>query len=453
MKKVLLTLAAALFVLVAAAQSENAIIIDSKSFRPIQTDALTGVNIDPIQLDSSRRPCARIKVRINRMSKEDINGIEVKIITNNQLTKCRTAEYDNGLIVEMTAKPETRFYFYHPRLGYSNEVSVNLESNKEYRLDAYQNQQLSISVVSDVAGADVYLDELYRGQITADKSFVIHDVAPGEHKLRIEYADKRSEQAIYVNSNKLYFVLNVLDGHTVQQPTAGPQKDDNQKAVPVKREVAVKKGLEQSVDMGYRLTISSGDNDDALSSLVLSYIIGYRTKSNLFIGGGVGIDFTNNADSYSSVNYVEQDDYGNNYYWTYKFDYDGNLQGQQSVPITKLRFPIFAHIKYNITKGNWHPFVSLSAGGLIGGFNEVSVSQYPDRSFTSGSTTVEYYTHGVFAEPMVGVNFRMTNKCSVNLQIGGIFQTLPNLCDTGAPYLEVKKVINCGFSFKLGITF
>jgi hypothetical protein len=185
MKKVLLTLVAALFVLVAAAQSENAIIIDSKSFRPIQTDALTGVNIDPIQLDSSRRPCARIKVRINRMSKEDINGIEVKIITNNQLTKCRTAEYDNGLIVEMTAKPETRFYFYHPRLGYSNEVSVNLESNKEYRLDAYQNQQLSISVVSDVAGADVYLDELYRGQTTADKSFVIHDVAPGEHTVAI----------------------------------------------------------------------------------------------------------------------------------------------------------------------------------------------------------------------------------------------------------------------------
>lgn len=451
MKKVLLTLVAALFVLVAAAQSENAIIIDGKSFRPIQTDALTGVNIDPIQLDSSRRPCARIKVRINRMSKEDINGIEVKIITNNQLTKCRTAEYDNGLIVEMTAKPETRFYFYHPRLGYSNEVSVNLESNKEYRLDAYQNQQLSISVVSDVAGADVYLDELYRGQTTADKSFVIHNVTPGEHKLRIEYADKRSEQAIYVNSNKLYFVLNVLDGHTVQQPTAGYQKDNNQKATPKKKAIPIKKGLEQSVDMGYRLTISSGDNDGALSSLVLSYIIGYRMKSNLFIGGGVGIDFTNNAGSYSSASYVEQDDYGNNYYWIYLYDYNHNWIGQQSVPITKLRFPIFAHLKYNITKGNWQPFISLSAGGLIGGFNEVFVSQYPDRS--AGTTNVEYYTHGVFAEPMVGVDFRMTNKCSINLQVGGIFQTLPNLCDTGAPYPEIKKVINCGFSLKLGFTF
>lgn len=450
MKKVLLTLVAALFVLVAAAQSENAIIIDGKSFRPIQTDALTGVNIDPIQLDSSRRPCARIKVRINRMSKEDINGIEVKIITNNQLTKCRTAEYDNGLIVEMTAKPETRFYFYHPRLGYSNEVSVNLESNKEYRLDAYQNQQLSISVVSDVAGADVYLDELYRGQTTADKSFVIHDVTPGEHKLRIEYADKRSEQAIYVNSNKLYFVLNVLDGHTVQQPTAGYQKDNNQKATPIKKAITIKKGLEQSVDLGYRLTISSGDNDGALSSFVLSYIIGYRTKSNLFIGGGVGIDFSNNAGSYSSASYVEQDDYGNNYYWIYLYDYNHNWIGQQSVPITKLRFPIFAHLKYNITKGKWQPFISLSAGGLIGGFNEVFVSQYPDRSSV---TNVEYYTHGVFAEPMVGVDFRMTNKCSVNLQIGGIFQTLPNLCDTGAPYPEIKKVINCGFSLKLGFTF
>ena len=74
---------------VAVAQSENSIIIDQNSFRPLQSDELTGFNIDPIGVDSSRRPCARIKMKIKKMSREDIDKLDVKIITNNQLTKCK----------------------------------------------------------------------------------------------------------------------------------------------------------------------------------------------------------------------------------------------------------------------------------------------------------------------------------------------------------------------------
>ena len=117
MKK-LLSIFVALFVFaVATAQEEHSIIIDQSSFRAIQSDALTGVAIDPIGKDSSRRPCARLKVKINRMTRTEIDGIEVKIHTNNELIKCKTAEYDNGLILEMTALPVTRFYFYHPEFG------------------------------------------------------------------------------------------------------------------------------------------------------------------------------------------------------------------------------------------------------------------------------------------------------------------------------------------------
>ena len=155
MKRLLLLLTAIFSILTAAAQSENSIIIDQNSLRAVQSDALTGVNIDSIGEDSSRRPCARIKVRINRMTREEIDQIELKIVTNNELRKCKTAEYDNGLIIEMTAKSATRFYFNHPEFGESNEVTLNLEPNKEYYMEASLNQTYSIVVNSNVEGADV----------------------------------------------------------------------------------------------------------------------------------------------------------------------------------------------------------------------------------------------------------------------------------------------------------
>lgn len=219
--KHLLTLLIAVFISFAAvAQSEKSIVIEQSSFRAVQSDALTGVNIDPIGEDSSRRPCARIKVRINRMTKEDINAIEVRIATNNELRKCKTAEYDNGLIIEMTAKPNSRFYVYHPRLGCSNEVNVNLESNKEYRIDAYLNQLLSITVMSDAVGADVYIDDMYRGQIGANSTLVVHGISANKHFLVLQYADKKIEQDINVNSENFVFVSNLKSSQ--QQPIQLP---------------------------------------------------------------------------------------------------------------------------------------------------------------------------------------------------------------------------------------
>jgi hypothetical protein len=163
---------------------ENSIIIDQKSFRPVQSDALTGVAVDAIDKDSSRRPCARIKVKVNRMSKEDINKLEVKIITNNQLTKCKTSDYENGLILEMTAKPETRFYFSHPEFGQSNEVMLNLEENKEYYMEASLNQTYSIVINSNVPDAEIYLDGEFKGRTDANNSFTVKNVLIGAHGLK-----------------------------------------------------------------------------------------------------------------------------------------------------------------------------------------------------------------------------------------------------------------------------
>ena len=205
MKKLLTLLFAIFAIVTASAQSEKSIIIDQNSFCAVQSDALTGVNIDPIGMDSSRRSCARIKVKINRMTHEEINQIEVKIVTNNELRKCKTADYDNGLIIEMTAKPSTRFYFNHPDFGESNEVMLNLDPSKEYYMEASLNQTYSIFVNSNVAGADVYIDNIYKGRTGDNYNLTVSEVLVGPHTLRVEYGNIKQEQSIDVNKNSIAF--------------------------------------------------------------------------------------------------------------------------------------------------------------------------------------------------------------------------------------------------------
>ena len=214
MKRLLTILVALLTSFSAFAQAEKSIIIEQKSFRPVQTDALTGVNIDPIGLDYSKRPCARLKVKINRMTKAEIDGIEVKPITNNAVMKCKTAEYDNGLIIEMTAKPQTRFYFHHNEFGDSNEVIFDLEADKEYYLEAYLNQLYSIVVMSNVSGAEVYIDDVMRGRTDKDNQCSIKDVLPGKHTLKIQQGGLMAQSAIEVHGGKFFFKLDLATNKT-----------------------------------------------------------------------------------------------------------------------------------------------------------------------------------------------------------------------------------------------
>jgi hypothetical protein len=208
MKRALAILTLLFVVFAATAQSENSIIIDQNSFRPVQSDVLTGANVDPISVDSSRRPCARIKVKINRMTPEDINKIDVKIITNNQLTKCKTADYENGLILELTAKTATRFYFNHPEFGQSNEVILNLDPNKEYYMEASLNQLYSIVVNSNVEDAEVYVDNVYKGKTNSSFRCTIKNVLIGSHTLKLVYDGAIREQDIDVNSEQISFGQN-----------------------------------------------------------------------------------------------------------------------------------------------------------------------------------------------------------------------------------------------------
>ena len=277
MKRFFSLCVALLLACAAFAQAEKSIIIDASMFRPVQTDALTGVNIDPIGLDYSKRPCARLKIKINRMTVEEIHGIEVKVATNNAVMKCQTAQYDTGLIVEMTAKPNTRFYFHHNEFGDSNEVCLNLEPNKEYYLEAYLNQQYPITVAANVAGADVYLDGVYKGQTDANYVLTVKDVIPGEHTLRVELGGIKQEQKIVVSASSVFF------RQTINTQATKPQfvvfSVEPQSAV-----VTIEGKHHPAQDGFVQLVLQNGNYNYSVSA------VGYHTQSGTFAVAGAKVE-------------------------------------------------------------------------------------------------------------------------------------------------------------------
>ena len=222
MKRLLTLFIAIVVTLTAAAQGaiKQSIILDASTFRPVQTDALTGVNIDPIGVDRSRRPCARIKIFFHQMTREQMQQLEAEIPSGViECTKCKVAEGNTVLILEMTARDNTKFYLKHPKFGTSNEVAFNLEGNKEYQMEATLNKQLTINIASNVAGASVYLNNEFRGTTQAPNNIcTIADLFQGKYTLRLEYGDRKSEQSIEViDGSSIYFRLDIDETAPVYQ--------------------------------------------------------------------------------------------------------------------------------------------------------------------------------------------------------------------------------------------
>ena len=205
-----LTLLLSLLPLTLFAQTQHSINIDEMSFAPVQTDAISGVAIDKIGKDHSQRECARIKMRINRMTAAEIGEISVRPRGGNvEVMKCVVAGEGNGLIIELTAKEPTRFYITHPKYGDSNEVSLNLEGNREYRINAELNTSYPIFVSSNITGADVYVDNLYMGRTDDTKTLTIKDIQPGSHILRLLHGSSSSEREIIVSDDNLAFYIEI----------------------------------------------------------------------------------------------------------------------------------------------------------------------------------------------------------------------------------------------------
>ena len=209
MKKLLIFFLCLVAPLFAMAQMQRSLEIDAQSFAPVQQGALSGVAIDKISPDPSKRPCARIKMHINRMKREEI--AELKVITTGgiAITKREVASEGNGLIIELTAKPETRFYLHHDKYGDSNEVNLALEGNKEYRLNAELSVQQSIIINGGVAGAEIYLDGEYKGLTNSAAELTMEGITMGSHKVRVVHGSAVKESDIEVTTTSIHFRVEV----------------------------------------------------------------------------------------------------------------------------------------------------------------------------------------------------------------------------------------------------
>ena len=201
-----------------SAQAGSVLTLDGGSFRLEQTNALGGVNIDPIGKDRSNRACFRLKLHLDRMTPEDIRQVEVKVLGGNVvLMKREVASGGNGLILEMTARPETRFYIKHPSLGESNAVTISPEADKVYLMDGWADQKLTVVVSCAKAGADVWLDGVYRGKTGADMTLSVKDVMAGHHTVKVQSGEDTAEQQIEVTSDKVYFNIELKSAAHLQQ--------------------------------------------------------------------------------------------------------------------------------------------------------------------------------------------------------------------------------------------
>ena len=210
MKRLLTLFVVLLAFLAATAQVEHSIILDQSTFRPVQDDPLSGVNIDPIAKDASRNACARVKIKFANMSRAEVDALAVKFLSNTDLVRQYVAEYfDNVLILEMTAKPNTRFYVVSPDFGESNEVCLNLEGNKVYQMMARLNQLYSIVVSSNMPDVEVYLDDCYQGNTDKNNQLSIHDVIPGSHRLKLKIGNDVAEQNIVVHRGSIAFKVDI----------------------------------------------------------------------------------------------------------------------------------------------------------------------------------------------------------------------------------------------------
>ena len=215
---IILALFACALSISASAQGGSSLTLDGSSFRLEQTDALGGVNIDPIGKDRSNRACFRLKISLNRMTPEDIAKVSVVPVGGNiVLMRSEVAASQNGIIVEMTARPEVRLYIKHPTLGQSNVVTINPEGNKVYLLSGWADQRLSIVVFCAKSGAEVWLDGTYRGNIGSDNVLNITDVTTGPHTLKVKSADDMSEQQINVVPGKISFNVELKSAALLQQ--------------------------------------------------------------------------------------------------------------------------------------------------------------------------------------------------------------------------------------------
>ena len=124
MKNILILFIALLsFVAVSAQTQGHSIVIDESSLSPVQTDALSGVAIDKIGKDTSKRPCARIKLHVNRMTRTEIEQLDVRPVGGSVVKMKQVVNYDgNGRKIYVPQQSAEAYKNAYGWRGYSDAI-------------------------------------------------------------------------------------------------------------------------------------------------------------------------------------------------------------------------------------------------------------------------------------------------------------------------------------------
>lgn len=174
------------------------------------------------------------------------------------------------------------------------------------------------------------------------------------------------------------------------------------------------KGYMSVVNLSY--TLKTG-----FDYLGADYIGGYRFNNKFFLGMGVGYRM-----ACSPSDFVID-----------------KINTGASLPGNTYEIPLFAHFRYNFLNGRCSPFVGLSIGTNISAPATIQLKLYD----------VKYSTIGAFANPQVGLNYRMTPKSSIYLAVGFNAYTMSKCIDNTGYSATLKHSLYYSADFHIGVTF
>ena len=158
------------------------------------------------------------------------------------------------------------------------------------------------------------------------------------------------------------------------------------------------------------------DFDETKASL--EYIIGYRFNRVLFAGIGTGVSFNlqNNSDwYYDRENYVITDTHiekGKRIDYYFDESYEVN-----ELPNPLISIPLYANIRAYILDGDFSPYVSISTGAILASRASTLYYRRSDNALFF-SRDIKYSKTKVFAEASLGVDYKLSSRHSMIVQIG-----------------------------------
>lgn len=182
----------------------------------------------------------------------------------------------------------------------------------------------------------------------------------------------------------------------------------------------VKPGYEQSIDVAYTYFF----NDEM--GIDLNYIGGWRFNRMFYAGLGTGL-------------YFDVLDFG----WIRPSNqYD-------MLDIHTVNVPLYAHGRVYFTKKHWMPFVALSIGGTF------STPQKGEANYDyrGHRYPFSYSTCRFMLNPMVGINYRITENLDFYLSLGYRGMTRPEIKSLNEYALTIGQEFVGALDLHIGFTF